>query len=337
MILRISFSAILVISIVFFLVSFIETEENERIHGVCIVNPPRPIEAAKVGELHAINAEWMAVIPYGFSRAGLPEVSFDHTGQWWGEKTDGNTELIKFGKQYGLKIMCKPHVWVRGQGWAGDFDLVSESEWQKWEVMYMKYILHHASAAEQLNVELFCIGTEYRIPARERPFFWRKLIQEVRKVYSGKVTYAANWDNYEQIEWWDDVDVIGVDAYFPLVEAKDPSIDEIKNGWEPIKAKLEAFSAKWDKKILFTEYGFQSIDGATGNHWEVDKSTIAVNLQLQANAFDATFQSLENENWFLGGFFWKWHFNIGTDDWYKKEWTPQNKPALEVITKWYGK
>ncbi len=310
---------------------------SERIYGACVVNPPQPIDNETFGSVKQVNAEWVAVIPYGFSRAGQPEVSFDHSRQWWGERTNGNCMMMQYAKENGLKVMCKPHIWVLGQGWAGDFNLESEAAWETWEAGYTKYILNHAIKADSMGIEMFCIGTEYRIPARERPAFWRGLIKKVRNVYSGKITYASNWDNYHTIEWWDEVDYIGVDAYFPLAEGDHPEIGTIKSGWQPIKNKLASLSRKWDKPILFTEFGFQSIDGATGNHWDIDKSTVSPNLSLQADAYEATFQVFENEPWFAGGFFWKWHFTMRSGDRYEKEWTPQNKPAAEVIARWYGK
>jgi len=317
---------------------FIPTRtEIERIHGANVVNPPRPIDASAMASVKRVNADWVAVIPYGFSRSGQPDVSFDHSRQWWGEHTDGNCMLIQYAKEHGLKVMVKPHVWVRGEGWTGDFKLKTEVEWKKWEEDYSKYVINHAIKADSLKAEMLCIGTEYRIPSVERPEFWRGLIKEVKKRYSGKITYASNWDNYENITWWDAVDYIGIDAYFPLAEGDHPTKEEIKDGWSPVKRKLESFSRKWKKPILFTEYGFQSANGATGNHWEVDKSEENMNLQLQAEAYEATFEALENENWFAGGFFWKWHFHSRHGNWRGTEWTPQNKPAEEVIAKWYKK
>ena len=117
---------------------------QDRIRGVCVVNPPRPITSTTLGEVKQVNAEWVAVIPYGFSRAGMPSVSFDHSRQWWGEQTDGNCMMIQYAKENGLRVMCKPHVWVRGQGWAGDFNLTTEQEWKVWEEDYTQYILNHA-------------------------------------------------------------------------------------------------------------------------------------------------------------------------------------------------
>ncbi len=325
--------------LIFFLViqMLVSDETTDRIKGACVVNPPREITSDQMGEIKRTNAKWVAVIPYGFSRINEPGISFDHSHQWWGEQTKGNCVLMQYAKENELKIMVKPHVWVKGQGWTGDFDLRTEEEWKKWERDYSKYIINHAIKADSMDAEMFCIGTEYRVPAKERPKFWRNLIKEVRKIYSGKITYASNWDNYENIAWWDAVDYIGIDAYFPLVETDHPSIAEIKLAWEPVKKKLSEFSMKWNKKILFTEYGFQSVNGATSKHWEVNKMEENANTQLQADAYEATFQALENEDWWLGGFFWKWHFTFRTGDWAKLEWTPQNKLAEKVISKWYEK
>ena len=309
----------------------------KRINGVSLVNPPRPVESSAMQQLHRINADWVAVIPYGFSRSGQGSVSYDHSQQWWGERTEGSCMLIQYAKENDLKVMVKPHVWIAAEGWCGDFNLPTEAQWQQWETDFRKYIINHAKKADSLNVELFCIGTEYRIPARERPEFWKSLIKDIRKIYGGKLTYASNWDNYENITWWDKLDYIGVDAYFPLANGDYPTIDQIKEGWVPVKKRLKAFSQKWDKPILFTEFGFQSVNGAVGKHWEVEKSAESINFQLQADAYEATFQSLENESWWAGGFFWKWHLMMRSSSYLRMEWTPQNKPAEQVIARWYAK
>lgn len=314
------------------------SEKNQvKISGVSLVSPPRQIESSRLGEISRINADWVAVIPYGFSRIAEPAVSYDHERQWWGEKTAGTCELINFAKKNGLKVMLKPHVWVMGQGWTGDYDLDSEEKWQKWETDFTKYILTHAQIADSLGVELLCIGTEYRTPAKERPDFWRGLVRKIREVYQGQLTYASNWDNFENIDWWDEVDYIGIDSYFPLADGDSPSIAEMKHGWEPIKRNLSKFSEKWDKQILFTEYGFQSVNGGAGKHWEVDKSEENANMEVQSKAYQATFEMIWEEPWFAGGFLWKWHLTNKGPQRNRTRFTPQGKPAEEVIAKWYRK
>ena len=57
--------------------------------------------------------------------------------------------------------------------------------------------------AEEEKVDIFCIGTELEKFIEHRPAYWRELIAEVRKVYKGKLTYAANWDEYKRVPFWD--------------------------------------------------------------------------------------------------------------------------------------
>ena len=70
------------------------------------------------------------------------------------------------------------------------------SSWRKWEDSYRSYILHFALLADSMKVQLFCFGTELGNTVNERPNFWSSLIDTIKKVYYGKLTYAANWDDY---------------------------------------------------------------------------------------------------------------------------------------------
>jgi hypothetical protein len=50
----------------------------------------------------------------------------------------------------------------------------------------------------------------------------------------GKLTYAANWDKYDQVSFWDELDFIEIQAYFPLTAQTSPTAEEIKKGWNRI-------------------------------------------------------------------------------------------------------
>ena len=90
------------------------------------------------------------------------------------------------------------------------------------------------------NVELFCIGTELSF-ASQKTDKWKELIQKVKTSYDGKLTYAANWDNYKNIKFWDDLDFVGIDAYFPLSYTTKPDLEELKNGWNKWSMEIENF------------------------------------------------------------------------------------------------
>lgn len=304
--------------------------------GFSLEMPPDSIPPNSMEGIVELGGKWVALIPYSIIGKGSAKVEYNHRGMWWGESPAGTTECIRMAKRSGLKTMLKPHVWVIGQGWPGNFDLNSEAEWLTWESSYRKYILEFAKIGEEQKVDLFCIGTEFRIAVVKREQFWRKLIEEVREIYKGEITYASNWDNYHNVKFWDELDYIGTDAYFPHSEEKEPEIKVLLNGWKKEGAKLKAFSEKWKKKVIFTEYGFRSCDYFNSNSAQ-KKSKNQPNMGNQERAYQAFFQSVWQEDWMLGGFLWKWHFkeDIGGEN--NSDYTPQNKPAALVIQKYYKK
>lgn len=309
---------------------------NTKINGVSLVGTPYEIHLEDISQIKDVRATWISLIPYAFSIKDKPHVYFNTKKQWWGEKIDGIILLSSYAKNNQMKILMKPHVWVRGDGWPGEFELTKESDWEKWEDNYRNYILTYARLADSLKVDLFCLGTEYRKAAVLRKTFWKGLIREVKKIYTGKLTYAANWDNYQKIEFWNQLDYIGIDAYFPLSTSKTPTYEELKKAWIPLERELKVYAEKHKKTILFTEYGYQSKDYNCSGHWNVNSDTISVNMISQKNAYHAFYDTFWDKDWIAGGFLWKWY--PGKSDSggpFHKEYTPQNKPAMEVIRKYY--
>jgi hypothetical protein len=172
------------------------------------------------------------------------------------------------------------------------------------------------------------------------PDFFKELIRKVRKVYKGRVIYAANWDNYHNVTFWEEVDMIGINTYFPLSQNKDPEISELKEAWLPIAEDLESLSEKYQKPILISEFGYRSMDGSAGNQWELPDNWRYegnANLDIQDKAYRAFFESIWLKEWCAGGFVWKWyahHEASGGPN--NNDYTPQNKPAQKVIELWYG-
>ncbi len=308
-----------------------------KINGVSFVAPSHYIDQEEMASVSDLNINWIAITPYAFSAGNTPAVTYGHSHQWWGERVKGIIAQIQYAHNLGLKVMLKPHVWISGQGWAGDYQLDTDDQWDQWGESYSDYILSYAQVADSLDVEILCIGTEYRKAVTIRPDIWRKLISDVRKIYDGKVVYAANWDNYENVSFWDQLDYIGIDAYFPLSEQKNPALDHLTSKWDSIKTSIHSFSEEWNKPILFTEFGYQSIDYAADGHWKHDQDTLSVSMNNQVVAYQALFDTFWNESWFHGGFFWKWHSDHARAGGVKdKQFTPQNKPAQKTIADWYG-
>ena len=91
-----------------------------------------------------------------------------------------------------------------------------------------------------------------------------------------------------------------------------------------------------NKPVLFTEYGYRSVDFSGKEPWNSDRIEGNVNLKNQENALQAIYNQFWKEDWFAGGFIWKWFHNydkIGGVD--NNRFTPQNKPAEKILSKAY--
>ena len=305
---------------------------SSKINGLSFVSPPRKIEPHLVAlPKQKVKANALSIMPYGFVGNESSELIFNADRQWWGERTKGCIELIEMAKNEGYKVLLKPQVWKRGGAYTGEHDYTSEQDWLDFEKSYSNFILHFAEVADSMQVDYFAIGTEWKNFVVKRPQFWRKLIQEVRATFKGKITYAANWDEYPQVSFWDELDYIGIDAYFPLLDAQTPEIEELKQAMLPFKQVLQAFSDSLQKQILFTEYGYRSRDNNTHQPWESDRGG-TVNLLAQENAYHAFYQTFWQENFIAGGFIWKWFPNYEQSGGKNHTgFTPQNKPVEAVI------
>jgi len=311
---------------------------GEKMMGLTFVAPPEPFSNNPMPAVKSMGAGWIAVVPYAFTRPGNPHVQYNEGGwQWWGERPEGVAESIRLAHENGLRVMLKPQVYVPGS-WTGMLRFDTPEAWASWELDYSNYILNMAKLGAEQGAELFCIGTEFRTAIAERPAYWSELIKQVRAVFPGKLVYSANWDDWEQAPFWTELDYIGLSSYFPLVEGATPDVEAMKTAWEPIRNKLKAFSQKKDKPVLFTEYGYLSVDGCGWRNWELEKNIEqrAINEQAQANAYEALFQTFHAESWWAGGFLWKWFPNMrGHEGYPERDYTPQGKKGEEIIRKWY--
>lgn len=302
------------------------------IKGISLVAPVQPIDGSALQPILHVNANSVALMPYAFCLSENPEVKYNHRGQWWSESDEGVMGCIELAHRQKMAVMVKPHLWIAHGMYTGAFTNGNEKNWMLWQESYRNYILHFAAIANRLHAEILCIGTELGATVRDRPQFWDSLIIAVRQVYHGKLTYAANWDDYKTFPFWAKLDYIGVDAYFPLATDKTPSVKSLKKGWEKYTTELETMSARYDRPILFTEYGYRNVDYNCAEPWKENDGN--ENPKAQVNAFEAFYQSLAGRKWFAGGFVWKWY----ADKFHRSttiDFTPQNKPAGKVIERWY--
>lgn len=307
--------------------------EENRINGLTLYAQMHHID--DVGSIGAadIGAKWVAIVPQTMAWSDSSYIDFP----FYRLKGEIESAAIQ-ARIEDCAIMLKPHIDVDDFAtYRGDFEL---NDWTEFEENYQNMLLQFAELANELDMEMLCVGTELSRFANQRPDFWKGLIAEVRAVYDGELVYAANWDNYEQIDFWDDLDYIGIDAYFPLLRAKTPEIDNLVKKWNKNKTNIFEISESHCKNILFTEYGYRSIDKAAWKTWKMESSNGVganelVNQTAQSNAYEAFYQTFWEEDWVAGGFLWEWKIR-GFENADNTEWSPRGKSAEQIIENWYG-
>ena len=309
-----------------------------KINGVSFVGPPQEITAMAIEPVVQVCANWAAVMPFGFVKnLQTPEMVFNIERQWWGERRDGAKRTIELLDERGIRVMLKPQLWVWRGEFTGNIEMASEEDWKTFEESYTAFILLYAALAEEMRVPILCIGTELHTFVQKRPEYWKVLIANIRKIYKGKLTYAENWDQFDQAPFWEQLDYIGVDAYFPVAESKTPDIEELKAGWQKHKIKIMQLQASIKKPVLFTEYGYRSIHYTGKEPWDSGRTDEGINLQAQENALTALYEEFWKEPWFAGGFLWKWfhnHDEVGGNS--NNRFTVQNKPSEKLIKEFYS-
>lgn len=312
--------------------------QSNKINGVSFVASGIKIDATHTAPVVQSKSNAVALMPFGFIRKlASPKIIHNTERQWFGETKAGLIQYAQQFRKHQIKIMVKPQIWVWNGAFTGKIEMNNEADWKRLEASYTAFILTYAEAAKEINAELLCIGTELEKFVTKRPEYWQNLIKEIRKIYKGKLTYAANWDEYKRVPFWADLDFIGIDAYFPVSDAKTPSVADFEKGWQPHKNGIIQLHNQYQKPVLFTEYGYRSVDFSGKKPWDSTRVQGNVNHTAQTNGLQAIYNQFWKEEWFAGGFVWKWfhkHNEVGGLE--NNRFTPQNKPAETLLRQLYG-
>ncbi|MBC6699290.1 glycoside hydrolase family 113 [Hymenobacter puniceus] len=294
------------------------------------------------------HVNWIAQTPFGWQAgAASPEIRM-HTGtgsrNYWGESDRGLVRTVQQARQRGIRTLLKPHLWLRGPGgtWPGDIKMSSETDWQQWFAAYSVFIVHYAELAEANGMEALCIGTELEKTVGHEAE-WRAIIGQVRQVYHGPLTYAANWSGeFEQVKFWDALDYIGVQAYFPLSTTERPAKAALLKAWRTPLARIAAVQKRYGKPVLFTEAGYKTTPDAAIQPWVwPDRNALPATPDetTQRICYEAMFETFWPQPWFQGIFIWKWYPGLQPNGSARRhlDFTPQHKPAEQVMAQWYGK
>jgi len=253
------------------------------------------------------------------------------------------TSAVTYAHYIGLAVSLKIHVETHDHEWRAYINPTNRDEWF---ASYGTILKHYGTIAQTQNIEQIVIGTELINMSSDsinstNTAHWRNLIASLRSIYDGTLTYGANWgdgtwtEETNQIKFWDDLDYIGISAYYWLSPTEDDSVESMITSWDDWnERKLQPLAEMWDKQIVFTEVGYRSITGAHNHPWNWWDNGI-FDEQEQANDYTALFSYWNTKDYFNGVMFWSWEIDPdagGTND---LGYTPQNKLAETVMTQWF--
>jgi hypothetical protein len=251
-----------------------------------------------------LGVNWVAIHPYGGLRndgtVGQGRIDHLYERPYW------LVRAIREAHARGMKILIKPHLayWGSRFSWRGEIAFDNDTDWQRFFDTYREWIVRVAVLSH--HADAFAVGTELdRTTGHEAE--WRRIIADVRREMDVPLTYSASWDSYEAVPFWDALDAVAVQAYFPIVDREGPPTDaELAAGWARIASRLEEFGQRQGRHVVLGELGYNRSLTAAVRPWEYRTSPDPAAEDLQVRCLDAALSAVSASDGIAGAFLWKW-------------------------------
>lgn len=292
------------------LVTFPPTVQPQKVRGIVLSTHTNGSDWATgdlestLEDMREVGARWVAIHPY----AGIRADGTVRFRPWDGEALPPHVERpLRVARDLGFRIVLKPHVayWGSPFRWRGDIEFHRDDQWQRFWQTYSDWILNMIESCP--DIDGFVVGTELdrtlHFEAR-----WRKLIAEVRQRTSAPLTYAANWTHYQDVAFWDALDAVGIQAYFPLADRAGADEADLEAAWRAHMSELRRYSRLVERPVVFTELGYNRAFTAPVRPWD-DKLDGHEAELVQASCLRIALRAIEQEPAVSGAFLWKWFPN----------------------------
>jgi hypothetical protein len=291
--------------------------------------------ARTMAELARMGATWVSLTPYG-RIWNLAPTGIDWTFE--ARFSDNKRAVLAAMRQAhaeGLRVFLVPHLWVESGEWRGKIDPGSDAAWEAWSKAYRAFLLTWADVAREGAADMLSVGVElgsWLTGARASSFF--PIIAAVKRVYAGPITYSANWDDVDDTIIWHALDVVGINAFYPLADAGGARFNELSEGGQRVAARVRRLTELWRKPVVFTELGYTTRSDPAVRPWEWPDAmkSVTVDQRAQAEAYRGLLAPLLDEPSFMG--FFVWRFYADPDDVSQEaEWgfSPRGKLAELVL------
>lgn len=286
-------------------------------------------------ESKQMGATWVSLTPFGrvqdLKATGI-DMSFEAPFQ---KNKDDITKAIAQAHSHGLKVLLVPHLWVESGEWRALINPETNEGWQKFADSYQHFVTQWAEVAQKAGADLFSVGVEQRswVTTARAPLY-DNVIRSVRQVYKGPITYSANWDDVDDSVILGQIDIIGINAFYPLADKEGARFQRLLGGGKQIADKVRSLANRWGKPVLFTEIGYTTRTDPAIKPWEWPDSMKDVKIDelAQAEAYEALIAPLIDLPEFAGFFVWRLYADPD-DVSQEAEWgfSPRRKLAELVV------
>ncbi len=271
-----------------------------------------PYSAALLDEVVRLGANAISITPFGrIWSLQSTEISMDFEAPY-ADNRRAVAEMIAQAKARGLTVLLIPHLWVETPGWRGEIDPGTPAGWLEYQRSYRDFVLRWARDAQAFGADAFSIGVECKSWSGRFGDYWTSLIADVRRVFHGKLTYSANWDEAEDVLFWDQLDYVGINAFYPLAEHNDASYQRYVQGAHDALSKADLLSRTLRMPVLFVEIGYTTRPNAAVQPWlwPDDMHDVAVDEWEQARALSALIGAAVPNRWLAGFYVWRYYANL---------------------------
>lgn len=243
-------------------------------------------------------------------------------------------DVVTMAKNLDLKVMLMAQVEINRPGfqdskWIGDH--FSPYEFRRWFKYYTKLVVNLAKIAQENGTDLLCVGHNLNVLAHQE-IYWNELIDQVRAVYKGKLTYSASSKNeFKKSGFWGKLDYVGLIADFDYKNHHRLTSEELQGAIGEFVKSADYMAKVWKKPVLITRAFSHSAKDVVSNN-KVAKIT----HETQATFYKSLMEALKSHHEVKGIFWGDWvadHRFGGTSD---GSLSPQLKPSELVLREYYG-
>jgi len=293
-------------------------------------------------EMYRMGSNWVALTAFGrVWDLESTQIKLDFEASFEENRRD-IIAVVKQAHARGMKVLLIPHIFVESSGskgdqadkWRGESNRQSAAAWARYLKAYREFVLTWANVASSAGVDAYSLGAECKSFSGRFGRYWTSLIADVRRTYAGLLTYNANWwGELEYVIFWDQLDLIGINAFFDMADKNGATYAEYVAKAVQYREQVANLAEVLQMPVIFTELGYTARTDAGVHPWQWPENVkgAAFNPAEQARAYAAAAEAFLSERWFAGFFVWRYGANL--DDLQEPIWgfSPHTLPAQTLL------